>query len=321
MAIGSFTSALALTLCLAFVAGQQICKTTGAGKLMSFSLPRNINVKMPCKYQFSWIRCGADEIKIMPGQEWDFKYRYFTNSLWVSVERTGTPYYWKGRTETKRVVKYLEDPTTREAFNVKDTNMEKGGAPFWMKMIGNVDDGSITLKSANASWKIIYRPSNERNKDSRRAAGIEFICPNAKFLEESMYPYSLCGNETHPLAIKDRKKELGMSNFVTTAMYDILVNKDITQTNPYCKAAVSLLDACPDNKAKVVNQCSKIVRNDKVIKCLGQFHYDPMNVFNDCLRTHCNRDTDACERLQVAMDGCPLVPGVPTGSCAQLQKY
>jgi len=288
--------------------------------MVTYSMPKLLKVKMPCKYQFSWLRCGTDEIKIIPGQEWDYKYRYFTNTLWVSVARTGTPYYWKGRTETKRILKYLEDPESRTPFNVKESTMDQGGAPFWMKMIGDLDEGSVTLKSANASWRIVFRPSNENDTDSRKSAGIEFHCPNAKFTEESNYPLSLCGNNTDPLALKSRKKELRMKNLVHTAMYDILVNEDVVQTNPYCQAAVSELGACPASKPEVVDKCAKIVRSGKVIKCLGKFHYDPMDVFVDCLKTHCSADKDACERLKVAMDGCPRVRGVPKveESCSDL---
>jgi len=313
MTVSVFSWALALCLCLVYVHGQEICEVTGQGKMVTYSMPKTLKVKMPCKYQFSWIRCGTDEIKIIPGQEWDFKYRYFTNTLWVSVERAGTPYYWKGRTETKRILKYLENPESRTPFNVKESTMDQGGAPFWMKMIGDLDESSVTLKSANASWSIVFRPSGSEEKDKavRNMAGIEFYCPNAKFIAESNYPLSLCGNNTDTLALKNRKKELKMQNLVHTAMFDILNNQDIVQTNPYCQAAVSLLAACPANKAEVVDMCAKIVRTGRVIKCLGKFHYDPMDVFNDCLRTNCSKDKNACERLKVAMIDCPRVRGVP----------
>ena len=44
-------------------------------------------------------------MEVDPGQKFDRKARFFTDTLWVSIRKMGTKFYWIGRTSTKRVLR------------------------------------------------------------------------------------------------------------------------------------------------------------------------------------------------------------------------
>jgi len=316
MATSLFVTVLVVFLCLAHVNAEEedgeVCEVSGKGSLKTYALPKNLNVKMPCKYQFSWIKCGKDTVKIFPGQDFDFNSRYFTNTVWVVVEREGTngqKDVWKGRTETKRVVMYLEGNKDITAFNVKG---EASG--FNMKEIADQAEQSVTLKSTSSSWSIKFTVNyDQKSKQSLAKSGISFFCPNSEFVEESQYPWSICGNNTDEKAVKKQKRKIGGRNLNNQVIYDILMNDEVTQTNQFCADTVDELKKCADQDARInaVNKCAGIVRNGRIIKCLANYHYQPMQTFSNCVKYNCLNDKQACQDLIVEMHGCPSVNGVP----------
>ena len=45
------------------------------------------------------------KVKVVPGQSFDKKFRYYTRTAWISIAKKGTEFYWKGRTSNGRVKK------------------------------------------------------------------------------------------------------------------------------------------------------------------------------------------------------------------------
>lgn len=316
MTAAAVISLLALCLCVFLVHGdvsKDECVVKGKGRVLTFG-GRKLNMKLPCKYQATTMICGKDyKINVTPGQAFDHNARYFTDSLWVSVEKVGTPFFWAGRTSTKRVARYFNDTDAKTAFSTKRENM--AGAPFAIKMLHDKDENSVTLTVSDSAMKIkfnAYDRDYQRRKDN---AGVVIYCPTPTYLAQSDFPKSICGNSTDQTALRNRRKELKFGSKTRAVIYDMLNAALVKQTDPVCETAVREFDTCQADRNEVVKQCGNILTNNKLIKCLDKHNFHPMTVFVHCLKYKCNSDLDACDLLSEALDGCPKIAALPKNKC------
>ena len=84
--------------------------------------------------------------------------------------------------------------------------------------------------------------------------------------------------------------------------------------NPQCEIAVQVFKNCPIDRTDAINSCQKLLTYPSLMKCLGKYGADPMNIFVYCLKYKCNNDAESCDLLKEALDGCPSIPAYPAGT-------
>ena len=86
---------------------------------------------------------------------------------------------------------YFEDPTSRTPFNVKEEELT--GAPFTVIQSADESDVSVTVGVSDANFEINFYTYYEKDRQRRRNAGVEIICPEASFTDVSDFPTTMCG--------------------------------------------------------------------------------------------------------------------------------
>ena len=76
---------------------------------------------------------------------------------------------------------------------------------------------------------------------------------------------------------------------------------------------------CKADRGEVIKACSPLLSKNRVIKCLRSYKHDAMDVFVFCLKYLCLNDSDKCDLMKEALDGCPSIPGLPkNGKCPKV---
>ena len=86
---------------------------------------------------------------------------------------------------------YFEDPTSRTPFNVKEEELT--GAPFTVIQSADESDASVTVGVSDANFEINFYAYDEKDRQRRRNAGVEIICPEASLTDVSDFPTTMCG--------------------------------------------------------------------------------------------------------------------------------
>ena len=88
-------------------------------------------------------------------------------------------------------LQYFEDKLTRTPFATKEENLI--GAPFSVVPGFDDNDYMVTLGVDDADFEINFYGYDEKDKQRRKKAGVEIVCPEASFPDFSDYPSTLCG--------------------------------------------------------------------------------------------------------------------------------
>lgn len=308
----TFPVLLVLSLTVLGVSGDA-CEIRSRGLLEKFNGDNGV-IKVPCKFHASTFSCQGYTVRVAPGMATDQKFRFYTNTMWVSISKDSTDHYWHGRTSALRMKSHFkQDVVGKAPFATKDENLT--GADFSIEQTPDEDTYSVTLSVSDADFQVIYYAYDHGNRTRRNLSGIKLMCPDVAFGRDNTYPNNICGSESDSVPLETRKTALGLDSIPQTLMYDILNNTKVEQGNCQCETAISVFHQCSETeRSQAIKSCGNIIADSSVGQCLSHYNFDPMDVFIYCLRYKCTGPSDSCYLLQEALDVCSMLDVFPTGA-------
>jgi len=293
------------------------CTVRGWGFHKSFA-NLGFKIRLACKYRAAEFKCGNHLVQVTPGQAFDKRGRYYTDTVWVSVVQEGTDNYWMGRTSALKVNRYFDNPQGRSPWATKESSLPQGS--FEIKMQDDGDTRTTTLTSNPGKWTVAFQAYSTSDKQRKKNAGVTISCPHADFTDISNYPDTLCGNDTSRDAVRETKKDQSLVSSTKSVLYNILNMEHVYQTDFMCEKAVNVFERCPKDKSEVIKDCTHLAVNSNAIRCLLDNGINPTAAFAHCLKLKCFDDVHSCDVLTDMLQDCPAGGVLPKGGCPKLGK-
>ncbi|XP_076440376.1 uncharacterized protein LOC143279925 [Babylonia areolata] len=304
--------------------GNFLCTVSADPHVKSYG-NAHVDIDLPCRYrltrfvtshralQFPLGHCAV-EVAATNELHRGFYYVHSVH-IYIGLVDSGTQYkdvveVRKYGTTDKKIYTYLADMDhTRIVWGTSAHETIQG---LDLYPTFDTDNNFAMLSVPQCDTRVKFRAFRNDTRRQVLMPGISIMAPSDSFFVDGYgtYPYSVCGSTTDTNKLySDRANELGLHSKALAAIYDILetpLPQIHTPMQAECDAAIAAFSQST-NKVDDLNFCGKILTDAKNRKCVLAMAggiYQPIHIFNACLRYMKTAVLEDCQLVESAATSC-----------------